>query len=170
MSGTEPLLGEIALFGFDYAPRGWASCDGQLLPLMQNTALFSILGTQFGGNGSTNFALPNLNGRAAVGVGQGPGLSTYQVGESGGQASVTLIPPEMPSHNHATMASSGAATTGAPVNAVPAAGNVTLRTGGEATLTEVLEMAGGGQPHSNMQPSLVMRYCIALAGIYPPRS
>ncbi|MBE7325815.1 phage tail protein [Nocardioides sp. Y6] len=170
MSGLDPFVGEVALFGFDYAPQGWASCDGQLLPIRQNPALYSILGTNFGGDGRITFGLPNLNGRAALGAGSGPGLSSYQVGEFGGQDSVALTQSEMPVHTHATMASSGAATTGAPVNAVPAAGNVTLRTGGEATLTEVLEMAGGGQPHSNMQPSLVMRYCIALAGIYPPRS
>lgn len=169
MSGLEPFVGEVALFGIDFAPRGWASCDGQLLSIAQNQALYSILGTNFGGDGRTSFALPNLNGRAALGAGSGPGLSSYQVGEFGGQDSVALTQSEMPVHTHATMASPGAATTGVPVNAVPAAGNVPLRTGAEPTLTEALEVAGGGQPHSNMQPSLVMRYCIALVGIFPQR-
>lgn len=168
MSGIDAFVGEIALFPYDFAPVNWAPCDGRLLSISSNTALFSILGTTYGGNGVTTFGLPNLNGRTAVGAGQGPGLSSYQLGERGGEAEVILTGTQMPPHGHATRAASGSASTDNPVGAVPASGTVPLRNA-EPTLQESLESAGDGRPHNNMQPSLALHYCIALAGVFPPR-
>src|SRR6185295_8857916 len=113
-SGMDPFLGQISIFGFGFAPKGWAICQGQLMPLAQNTALFSILGTMYGGDGRSTFALPNLQGNAAVGAGQGQGLSEYSPGETGGETAVVLLSAEMPSHSHAFMASTAAATAQSP--------------------------------------------------------
>lgn len=165
---SQPFVGEIAVFAFNFVPSGWASCSGQLLPISQNTALFSILGTSYGGNGMTTFALPDLNGRAALGAGQGPGLSPYELGEQGGQATVTLLPLEMPPHVHSMRAAPGAATTHNPALAVPATSEVELY-GPAPSAQQALAVAGGDQPHNNMQPSLTVHYCIALQGIYPSR-
>lgn len=169
----EPFVGEIQMFGLSYAPRGWALCTGSLMAIQQNTALFSLLGTTYGGNGQTTFALPDLKDRAAMGFGQGPGLSRYDLGEVGGSESVTLTGNEMPFHSHQLAASPGAATTANPAAAVPATGEVPLYgpvlAGTEATTTQ-LGAAGGSQAHPNMQPSLTLNYCIALSGIYPSRS
>ncbi len=117
---SEPFIAEIRVFGFNFAPMGWAFCDGQLMPIQQNTALFSLLGTNFGGNGTTNFGLPNLQGSVPLQQGQGPGLSLYDLGESGGVVSVTLSSSQMPSHNHALGCSTAVAGQTSPAGAIPA--------------------------------------------------
>lgn len=168
MPNTEPFVGEVALFANNFAPRGWMTCNGQLLPIAPNTALFSILGTTYGGNGVSNFALPNLNGRAALGAGQGHGLSQYDLGQEGGVESVTLNVNEIPPHVHQAWATSATATTGSPVGTLPAAGSVPLYTEQAASSLPPAPV-GGSQPHSNMQPSLGLLYCIATQGFFPQR-
>lgn len=163
----DPFVGEINLFPYTYAPRGWASCDGQLIPISQNTALFSLLGTTYGGDGRSTFALPNLNGRVAMHPGQGPGLPQHDLGEEGGVETVTLLASQMPSHSHERRAASGNATTHNPAAAVPATSEVQLY-GPAKSADQALYSAGGGQPHSNMQPYLVLNYFIALQGVFPP--
>jgi microcystin-dependent protein len=173
----DPFVAEIRIFPFNFAPKGWAFCDGQILPLSQNTALFSLLGTTYGGDGKSNFALPNLQGNAPMHPGQGPGLSLHDLGETGGSETVSLLESEIPNHNHGvgaqTVALSAVAT---PVNATlsrPASGNLYFNTAG-ATLvpmnTNALAPAGGDQPHNNMQPYLTLNFCIALQGVFPPRA
>jgi microcystin-dependent protein len=170
---SDPFVAEIRMFGFNFAPRGWATCDGQILSISQNTALFSLLGTNFGGNGQSTFGLPNLQGRAPLHWGQGPGLSDYIVGETAGASSVTLLTSEMPTHQHAVQANPRVAESVNPsgqnlargesnayVNAAPNTALSPLSTG----------VAGGGLPHNNMQPYLSVLFCIALTGIFPPRS
>jgi microcystin-dependent protein len=177
----EPFLGQITLFPFFFAPRGWAFCEGQLMPISQNTALFSLLGTYYGGNGTSNFALPDLRGRAPVGQGQGPGLSSYDLGGIQGVETVTLLASQAPSHSHPFPAFAAQATTNAPSGALPAEGHSTGR-GAPAVNTYAppgtavplasgqVTPAGGGLPHNNLQPYLTLNWCIALQGIYPPRS
>lgn len=172
---ADPFVAEIRIFPFNFAPKGWAWCDGQLLPLSQNTALFSLLGTTYGGNGKSNFALPDLQGRAPMHPGQGPGLSLHDLGEQGGSETVTLLESEIPAHTHDARASAEAATAQAP-NA-----QVTLAraSGGSAYSTtpsslaqmapQTLAHAGGNQPHNNMMPYLTFYFCIALQGVFPPR-
>lgn len=168
------------MFGGNFAPRGWAFCDGQLLPISQNTALFSILGTTFGGNGQTTFALPDLRGRVPLHPGQGPGLSPYQLGQSAGSESVTLQTGQMPAHTHpatVTVHASGRATAEDPSGAVPATTSQpaygaapsegTNMNAGMATAQ--VAHAGGNQPHDNLQPYLAVSFIIALEGIYPSR-
>ena len=183
----DPFVAEIRIFPFNFAPRGWAWCDGQLLPLSQNTALFSLLGTTYGGDGKTTFALPDLRGRVPMHPGQGPGLSPRNLGESIGSATVTLTAAEMPYHSHTVPCSS--TETG-----LEAASTVSTETGSEAAspvfartdsdrppaysssppnvnmAPEALTPAGGGMPHNNMSPYLACNFCIALQGVYPPRS
>jgi microcystin-dependent protein len=170
---SEPFLGEIKMFGGNFAPRGWALCNGQILSIAQNTALFSLLGTTYGGNGQTTFALPNLQSRIPIAPGQGPGLTNYDLGEEIGTESVTLLSTEMPQHSHVPQAQSGPGTSTTPQSNVWAASSSrdaqygdTLNTPMSAT---ALPAAGGGQPHSNMQPYLVINFIIALQGIFPPR-
>jgi len=174
---SDPFIGEIRLFGFNFAPQGWAQCNGQLLPISQNTALFSILGTTYGGDGRTTFGLPNLQGQAPLHTGQGPGLSLHDLGETGGSETVSLLESEIPAHTHALRAD---AADPADVQA-PTAGVVLARsTGGNAyassplALTplagEALAPAGGDAPHNNMMPYLTFNFCIALQGVYPPRT
>lgn len=170
---SEPFLAQITLFAGNFAPRGWAFCDGQILPIAQNTALFSILGTTYGGNGQTTFALPDLRGRVPIGPRQGPGLSFYDLGEVGGVESVTLTNNEMPAHNHAGVngANSGQGTSNRPGNRFPARGGSYADTadtalGGGAGGG----IAGGSQPHGNRQPYLGLNYIIALEGIFPSRN
>ena len=167
MSG-EPFLAEIALFPFGFAPTGWALCGGQLIPISQNTALFSLLGTTYGGDGRVTFALPNLNGRTPLGHGQGSGLSQYFLGQEGGVESVALLQTEMPLHAHVASSSSGPATSASPAAAVPGTGDAELFHS-QGTLTGALSAVGGSMPHNNMQPFLTMSYAIALQGIYPQR-
>jgi microcystin-dependent protein len=167
---AEPFLGEIRAFGFNFAPRGWAMCNGQLLPIAQNQALFSLLGTTYGGNGQTTFALPDLRGRVPIHMGQGPGLSSKDLGEQAGQEAQTLSVNEMPAHTHAQPASSGEQDTNRPGNAVPARGGVYAGSGDGSTFMDPTTTTGGSQPHNNMQPYLVLNYCIAITGIFPSRN
>lgn len=173
---TEPFVGEIRILACNFAPDGWAHCDGQLISISQNTALFSILGTTYGGNGYTTFGLPDLRGIAPMHAGQGQGLTNRNLGETGGAQTVSLVASQIPAHAHAAMAST------APGNASVAAGNTWAaaqigRTpvrmyappgGTPAALSpQAAGPTGGGQPHNNMPPYLVLNFCIALSGIFP---
>lgn len=171
----DPFIAEIRIFPFNFAPKGWAWCDGQLLPLSQNTALFSLLGTTYGGDGKSNFALPDLQGRAPMHPGQGPGLSLHDLGETGGSDTVALLESEIPSHTHQlrVYASDPADTFG------PAGASLARSSNGQAwsaasALTTMspsaLAPAGGSQPHNNMMPYLTCYFCIAMQGVYPPRT
>lgn len=167
----EPFIGTIMFFGFNFAPRGWAKCQGQLLAISQNTALFSLLGTQYGGDGRTTFALPDLQGRVPIGEGQGPGLPPYSIGQTGGAPAVTLISTQIPAHTHGINAAASA-TSKVPMNNLPAAtagGSSYGPTVSGAMASNMVQPAGGGQPHENMQPYLVGNWCIALEGIFPSR-
>jgi microcystin-dependent protein len=176
---TDQYLGEIRLVPYNFAPSGWAFCAGQLLPLSQNTALFSLLGTTYGGDGMSTFALPDLRGRVAVGwAGSGAGgLSQYVQGETGGTAEVSLVSSEMPNHTHNVLAVNGGGTTSVPANAslaIPRVGRVTeaaYSTGQpSANLNPAaLAVAGGSTPHNNLQPYLTLNYIIAMQGTFPPR-
>ncbi|MEZ5455697.1 MAG: tail fiber protein [Lysobacteraceae bacterium] len=172
---ADPFVAEIRMFPFNFAPHGWAFCDGQLLPISQNTALFSLLGTTYGGNGKSNFALPNLQGRAPMHPGQGPGLSLHDLGETGGTETVSLLESEIPSHSHAQRAAIDPGDLFAPAN------NALATSVGAAmyqpTVTQLVNMsdqslapAGGDQPHNNMQPYLTVNFCIAMQGVFPPRT
>jgi microcystin-dependent protein len=171
---ADPFVAEIRVFGFNFAPTGWARCDGQLLPINQNQALFSLLGTSFGGNGTNNFALPDLGDRFALGAGAGPGLTPRSVGETGGTATVALQMTEMPQHGHALNATASPALTSpaAAAQAPTANGAAVYRTPGVVTpmAGESLGVVGGGNPHENRPPYLALNFCIALQGIFPPRS
>jgi microcystin-dependent protein len=168
---AEAFIAEVRMFGFNFAPRGWADCNGQLLSIAQNTALFSLVGVNYGGNGQTTFGLPNLQGRAALAPGQGPGLSNYALGQTGGVENVTLTAAQVPAHNHTMPTFTALADTNEP------AGGVVARVGTAAyinaapntALATSLASAGGGQAHNNMMPSLVVRFCISLQGIFPSR-
>lgn len=172
----DPFVAEIRIFPFNFPPKGWAWCDGQLLPLSQNTALFSLLGTTYGGNGESNFALPDLQGRAPMHPGQGPGLSLHDLGETGGSETVTLLESEIPAHSHALRfhdvdlgelnapAPNRVLATSANATAYAAAGSLV------AMAPQALPAAGGDQPHNNMQPYLTFYFCIALQGVFPPRT
>jgi microcystin-dependent protein len=174
---SDPFVAEIRIFPFNFAPTGWAFCDGQLMPISQNTALFSLLGTTYGGDGKSTFALPNLQGMAAMHPGQGPGLSQRFLGEEGGEQSVTLIQSEMPTHTHTMNATTSPSST-----TLPDATTSFGRSGGGSFYKQTpfgalaqfgqpdLPPAGGSLPHNNMQPYLTLNFCIALQGIFPPRS
>lgn len=174
----DPFVGEIRAVGFNFAPKGWALCNGQLLPIAQNTALFSLLGTFYGGDGKSTFALPDLQGRVVVDAGQGPGLSQRFIGEQGGEASHTLQATEMPAHRHGVGANTGAGTAASAAAATFAVPAVPLKSaahytagGVDASLSaNAVTFAGGNQPHENRQPYLVVNYIIALQGIFPARS
>jgi microcystin-dependent protein len=171
---SDPLIGQIILFAGNFAPRGWAFCDGQLLPIAQNQALFSILGTMYGGDGRTTFALPDLRGRSPIGVGLGPGLQDRRQGEKGGQEQVALTTAQLPSHTHALTASTKAATSRFPrEDRTLGKGSSKVYTKGGTPKTldpSSVASAGGSQPHDNMPPYLAIRYIIALQGIFPSRS
>ena len=172
---SDPFIAEIRIFSFNFPPRGWALCDGALLPIRQNTALFSLLGTTYGGDGRTTFQLPNLQGSVPMHPGQGTGLANYDLGQVGGQSTMTLLPQEMPVHSHALSASNEigedrkatneaiARSTGGPLYGPPPGTTVAMS---PAAIAPV----GGGQPHNNMMPYLALNFCIAMQGIYPPRS
>jgi len=174
----DPFVAEIRIFPFNFAPKGWAFCDGQILPLSQNTALFSLLGTTYGGDGKSNFALPNMQGNAPMHPGQGPGLSLHDLGETGGSDTVSLLESEIPSHSHGLMASAQPATRTGPANnslaRIPTAGSTPYLAPAGAPLVSMsgnsIAPAGGDQPHNNMQPYLTLNFCIALQGVYPPRT
>jgi len=172
---ADPFVAEIRIYPFNFAPRGWAFCNGQLMPLSQNTALFSLLGTTYGGDGRSTFGLPNLQGRAVVHPGQGPGLSLRSLGETGGSDAVTLLHSEIPAHTHALAASNEigedrkavgeamARSTGGPLYGPVPATPV-------AMAAEAVASLGGSQPHNNLMPYLTLNFCIALQGVFPPRS
>jgi microcystin-dependent protein len=168
---TEPFLGELRLFPFNFAPRGWAFCNGQILSIAQNTALFALLGTTYGGNGQTTFALPDLRGRVPISAGQGPGLTSYSLGETGGTETVTLIATQMPAHSHLVNVSNATATSSRPNGNLPAAGGSYTDPGdGSHFDAATVAPAGGSQPHENRQPYLTLNWCIALEGIFPSRN
>ena len=171
---ADPFVAEIRMFPFNFAPRGWAWCDGQLLPLSQNTALFSLLGTTYGGDGRSTFALPNLQGSAPMHPGQGPGLSLHDLGETGGSETVTLLQSEIPTHSHALRFVADVAEDVSPTGnslALSTDGALYTTTGiGTAQLAaQEITPAGGDQPHNNLQPYLTVYFCIALQGVFPPR-
>lgn len=172
-AGSEPFIGEVQWFAGHFAPRGWAFCDGQLLPISQNQALFSILGTMYGGDGRTTFALPDVRSRVMIHAGNGPGLSSRRQGERGGQESVTLNVSEMPSHSHALKASGGSATATSPVGNVLASPRRTKVYDSADTNANMdasaITSTGGGRNHNNMQPYNTLSCIIALQGIFPSR-
>lgn len=172
---SDPFLGEVDLVAFNFAPKGWAMCQGQLLAINQNQALFSLLGTTFGGDGRVTFALPDLRGRRIVGQGQGQGLSPYTMGQRGGEEAVTLNISQIPSHTHQVQASMAVGTTGSPTGGYWASQTSTNLYSNAPTSTVALSplaigSAGGGQPHDNMPPYLVLNYIIALQGIFPSQN
>lgn len=170
---ADPFVAEIRMFPFNFAPKGWAPCSGQLLPIAQNTALFSLLGTTYGGDGKSTFALPNLNGRTPMGPGQGPGLSLYDLGQSGGSETVSLQVSEIPSHTHQISGVANIGNSDAPdgplaqssirSSAYAPTSDTTMAAGTMAT-------AGGGAPHNNMSPYLTLGFYIATQGVFPPRT
>jgi microcystin-dependent protein len=182
---SEPFIGQISIFSFNFPPKGWAFCDGQLLPINQNQALFSLLGTYYGGNGITNFALPNFQGKVAMGMGSGAGLSPRTIGQAGGEQNHTLNVSEMPQHSH-TPSYTATANSLNPSGALWAPdpnGNVTFATSGNETMAVqvtnsngdvvsagAIAYAGGSLPHNNMAPYLVLSFAIALNGIFPSRN
>ena len=173
----DPFIAEIRIFPFNFAPNGWAQCNGQLLPISQYTALFSLIGVYYGGNGTTTFALPNLQGSSAMHQGQSPGGSLYIIGQTGGEQYVSLNDAQMPSHTHAMQATSRPADLNGPgpSNALARSNPALIyKQAAGASTTQLapgtITVAGNGQPHNNMQPYLTLNFCIALQGIYPPRS
>ena len=174
---ADPFVAEIRIFPFNFAPTGWAKCNGQLLPISQNTALFSLLGTTYGGNGQSTFALPNMQGSTPMHPGQGPGLSLHDLGETGGSETVTLLQTEIPAHSHTIRANNSDGVQPAP------ASNVSSAPGADRDLfwykagppnatmkADASGFAGGNLPHNNMMPYLTVNFCIAMQGVFPPRS
>jgi microcystin-dependent protein len=172
---SEPFVAQIQIFGFNFAPQGWAFCQGQLLPISQNTALFSLIGTQFGGDGRSNFALPNLQDSVPIGQGQGPGLTQRNIGDTGGEPFVTILSSQLAGHTHPANCNNAVGTAYDPAGQVwsqdaggnPEYGGVAVA--GQMSPNAILQ-AGGGQPHNNLQPYLALNYCIALQGIFPSRN
>lgn len=182
---SDPYIGEIRAFGFNFAPRGWALCSGQIVPISQNTALFSILGTTYGGNGTSTFALPDLRGRTLTNQGQGAGLSQYVIGEQVGSEAETLLITQMPAHGHPPLAKTQPGTTN--MHTTPQAGDYLTRFNASsnalgqtwnnpplenpATLNpSTIGLTGGSAPHENRQPLLVISYCICMQGVFPARN
>lgn len=170
---TDPFVAEIRMFGFNFAPTGWAMCNGQLLPISQNTALFSLLGTTYGGDGQSTFALPDLQGSVPMHPGQGPGLSLHDLGESAGSDTVTLLDSEIPVHAHTVTTSQSDGTSQAAAGEKLASGIGIAQYATAANLTSMafqsVGVAGADLPHNNLQPYLVLNFCIALQGVFPPR-
>lgn len=173
---SSPFVAEVRIFAGNFAPTGWAFCNGQLLPISQNTALFSLLGTTYGGDGKSTFALPDLQGSAPMQPGQGPGLSLRDLGETGGSETVTLLESEMPNHSHTLQAASAPSNSNTPANAGlanPAVQAVRIY-GNAASLVPMapaaITPAGGSLPHNNLQPYLTLNFIIALQGVFPPRT
>lgn len=169
----DPYIGQIMLFGGTFAPRGWATCDGQLLSIQQNSALFSILGTTYGGDGKTTFALPDLRGRLPMHPGSGPGLSSRKLGQKSGHETQTLAVAQMPAHNHQVNAVTDAGAAASPTGKLLAAGSNIYHRGNAGNTTmedDMLSPSGGGQPVDVTQPALCVQFVIALQGLYPSRS
>ena len=167
---TNPFVGEIIMMAGPIVPNGWIPCDGRLLPITQYSVLFNLIGTTFGGDGQSNFAVPDLRGRVPLGIGQGPGLSNYAMGQNGGVESVALTLAQMPAHSHQLLADSTVAVTDRPGNRIPArnaAGLPVYGTTGNTFMGPAVGMTGGGQPHENRQPFLAVQYLIAYLGVFP---
>jgi microcystin-dependent protein len=174
---AEPFIAEIRMWALNFAPRGWAFCDGSLLPISQNTALFSLIGTIYGGDGRTTTALPDLRGRAPMGTGNGPGLTPRQLGQKTGAETATLTSAQLPQHAHGMRASSNSADLGAPTpnrSLARSSGGFAYQQDAASNLVDLAPEAvpnqGGNQPHNNMMPYLTINFCIALQGLYPSRS
>lgn len=172
---SEPFIAEVRIFAFSFAPRGWAFCNGQLLPIAQNTALFSLIGTTYGGDGRTTMGLPNLEARAPMHPGRGPGLTQRRLGESGGASTVTLSQDQLPSHSHALNANlidlGDTNIPDAGVTFAQSAGGALYQSSSDTQLApDALSSTGGSQAHNNLQPYLTVSFCIALVGLYPSRS
>jgi len=172
---SEPFLAEIRIVGFNFAPKGWATCDGQVLPISQNTALFSLLGTTYGGNGTTTFALPNLQGRAPMHHGLGAGLTRRELGETGGSTTVQLLPNHLPAHQHTVRTTTTAALAADPTGNLPALAPEDTYQDPSGKSPVIMQqdnvgLSGGDQPHNNLQPSLAILFVIALQGLFPSRS
>lgn len=173
-----PFLAQISTYSFNFSPRGWALCNGQLLPINQNQALFSLLGTTYGGNGQTTFALPNLQGRAPMHAGTGFGMSPRNLGESSGVENQTLTTLEMPAHSHGSVVAAGMQASTANGNSNSPAGQIPAVTSRPAyadsangsLAAPIVANSGGSQPHTNLQPYLCVNFCIALQGIFPSRN
>lgn len=174
---SEPFVAEIRIFAGNFAPRGWAFCDGQLLPIAQNTALFSLIGTTYGGDGRTTTALPNMEGRAPMHPGRGPGLTSRRLGEKTGVETVTLTEAQLPSHSHTMRGAGASGSTATPGSTTAFAEGFPTQTYQNTTNSDLVDLAsealsvtGGGQAHDNVQPFLVLNFIIALVGLYPSRS
>lgn len=176
-AGVDPFIGEITAYGFNFCPRGWAAADGQILPIAQYQALFSLYGTTYGGDGRTTFALPDLRGRVPVHVGTGPGLSTYRLGQRGGTETNTLNVSQLPTHNHTVTVNTTAAADSGNPNGNHLARSSTLiyedtegATPGATMAADTVGLAGGNQPVNNIQPFQTVNYCVSLQGIFPSRN
>ncbi|HEY6942978.1 phage tail protein [Dokdonella sp.] len=171
---SQPFLGEIRMVGFNFAPRGWAFCAGQLLPISQYDALFALIGTIYGGDGQSTFALPNMAGRLPVHQGQGLGLSNYVIGQAAGTETVTLIAQQMPQHAHPVGAASGGTRSSNPMGNMLGSGEADMYTRGTGApvslAANAIGTSGGNQPHDNMQPYLCINFVIALEGVFPSRN
>lgn len=168
---SEAFIGEIRIYGFNFPPRGWAMCNGQILSISQNSALFALLGTTYGGNGQTTFALPNLQSRVPVHFGQGPGLSPYSLGQASGTESVSLTSGQLPSHGHLVAASSVAPNASRPGNAFLAAnGAYQAAADGTTMATGMIQASGNSQPFGILPPYLALNFCICLEGLFPSRN
>lgn len=172
---ADPFVAEIRIFGFNFAPRGWASCDGQVLPLSQNTALFSLLGTTYGGNGKSTFALPNMAGNTPMHWGHSTTGTSYDLGQQSGTAFVTLLESEMPTHSHQMMVAvdNGTDNSPSPTKILTKSNNGSLYAADTEPLSnmavQTVADSGGSLPHNNLQPYLTLMFCIALQGVFPPR-
>ena len=165
---TDPFIGEIRLFAFTFAPNGWALCDGRMMSIAQNTALFALIGTFYGGDGKVTFALPDLRGRVAISFGQGPGQpSDHLVGEFGGEETVTLTTNQLPSHNHLLAVNATEGPSPTPEGTFPGAGAAYADASNTFMAPQTVTQAGAGAEHNNVQPYLALNYCIALEGIFP---
>ena len=171
---SSPFVAEIRIFACNFPPTGWAFCNGQLLPISQNTALFALLGTTYGGDGRSTFALPDLRGRAPMHPGPGPGLSSHHLGEAGGSEAVTLLEEDVPAHTHGCLATTRAADTrqvGPTASFARSTGGTLYHAASDVALASAaLAPAGGGASHNNMMPYLAVPFCIALQGVFPPRA
>lgn len=170
---STPYIGEIRMVGFNFAPQGWATCDGQIIPISQNDTLFNLIGTTYGGDGQETFALPNLQSRVPLHQGQGPGLSSYIIGQAAGVESVTLTTNQIPAHSHLAQAQTGAGNQASPSNGVWADSGQGVYAAGPAALAmknNIVGAAGGSQPHDNMMPYAVINFVISLFGVFPTQS